>query len=423
MSEFLELVKPTMADSLLERFAPLGSEKVPLDQAAGRRLHEPVSATEPLPAFDRSTMDGYAVMARDTFGASPGGPVYLTLVGEVAMGQSTEQMPPLKPGETAAIATGGMLPAGADAVVMVEYTQKVMPVQVEIVAPVAVGQHVIRRGQELSAGAQILPSGAMVRPQDLGLMAALGIQEVEVHLRPRVVIYSTGDELVPHTAPARPGTVRDLNGPVLAAQVREAGGEPIYEGIVPDVLEVLIAAVQKGLAEGDMVLLSGGSSVGRRDLSVQVLEKLAGGLHFHGIKIRPGRPTLAAEVDGKPVIGLPGHPVSSLVIFHRFVRPLVWRLAGMKRTDPWTHRLRAVLGRGVRSVPGKVDLVPVRIEKDGESLIAVPVAGGSAAISTLVQAHGILELSEGEEGLASGAQVEVYLFEEPSDLARRMEHR
>jgi molybdopterin molybdotransferase len=376
-----------------------------LDDAAGRIPAADIVAGEALPGFDRSAVDGYAVRAQDTFGASESIPAYLTLAGSVAMGSAAEGDLPAH--SAIAVPTGGALPAAADAVVMIEYTQEAMPGTLEVVRPGAPGDGVVRADEDAAPGAELVPPGRPLRAQDLGMLAAAGITVVTVHARPRVTVLSTGDEVVPPgTATLRPGQVRDASAVALAAIVTEAGGEPAYAGIVPDDPGQLESALRAALAASDLVVISAGSSVGARDETAGVVRRLGQpGIWCHGLAIRPGKPTLLADCDGVPVIGLPGNPRSALVVFRLLGIPLV-RLVGGCTTPPAEPVVRARLARDLASATGRLDVVQVRVH-DG---IATPIFGLSALLSVLTAADGYVIVPEEATGLDAGAEVEVTLY-------------
>jgi len=371
--------------------------------ALHRTLDEDVFAPEDVPAFDRSTMDGFAVLARDTFGASEGLPAYLEVAGEVLMGHS----PPgrLETGQAFRIATGGMLPEGADAVVMVEHTEDLDERTIGVTRPVAPGENLIRRGDDLTQGVLLLPRGHRLRPQDVGLLAAAGVTRVRTRKRLRVGIVTTGDEVVPVGQTPGPGQVRDVNSYTLSGQVHECGAEPVVYGIVRDDFDTLAGVMRRALDETQAVLISGGSSVGRRDVTVDVVASLgAPGVLFHGLAVRPGKPTIGAAIGEKLVVGLPGHPVSAMVVFALLVRPLL---------DPGYRAfpVRARVTRSLTSQAGKEDYVRVRLERDGEGrLTADPIPGKSGLIATMVRADGLARIPLESRGVAAGEEVEVIPF-------------
>ncbi|MGQ9557736.1 MAG: molybdopterin molybdotransferase MoeA [Desulfurispora sp.] len=389
-------------------------EEVSLLEAAGRRLAAPVHSREDIPGFARSTVDGFAVRAADTFGASEGLPAYLDLDGEILMGQ--EVVRPLSPGAARRIPTGGMLPPGADAVVMVEYSEPLDERTIGVVRPVAPGENVVQRGEDLAAGQTVLEAGCRLRPQELGLLAALGVASVPVLVRPRVGIVSTGDEVVPPESIPAPGQVRDINSYALAGQVEQAGGRAHLYGIVRDSAAELQAVLERALAECDLVLLSGGSSVGTRDVSAAVLEKLGRpGVLFHGLAIKPGKPTIGAVVEGKAVFGLPGHPVSAMVVFLLLVEPLL-RRGRYSQTDSERQSefpLPAAITRNMRSAAGREDFVRVRLEYRQDRWLAHPVLGKSGLISTMVQADALAWIAADREGVVVGEVVPVRPLDPP----------
>jgi len=412
----LKLIAADEARRILFETPAVGTERVKLRDAGGRVLAEPLRAPEDLPAERRAVMDGYAVRSADVREASELATVSLALVGVVPMGDVFRGA--VAAGEAVAISTGGFLPEGADAVVMIEHTSSTAESEgpgrsVEIGRAVASGANVIQVGEDLTAGADVLPAGRRLRPQDLAALAAFGVAEVEVHRRPRVAVLSTGNELVAPDARPRPGQVRDANQYVLGAQVEAAGCLATYGGIVRDDAGALREAVARALAEHDAVILSGGSSVGTKDVTAEAMLGLAPpGVLFHGIDIRPGKPTLFARAGDKPVLGMPGFPTSSLVVFDAFVRPTLWRLGGERARPTWTARRRARLARALPSVAGREDYVRVRVvARDGQADVwAEPLPGGSAAISNVILADGLVCVEASRAGLAAGDDVDVLLY-------------
>jgi molybdopterin molybdotransferase len=383
------------------------AERVALGAARQRVPVGDVLAPAPLPGFARSTVDGFAVRAADTYGASEGLPSYLDLLGAVRMGRASEVL--VRPGGCVAMPTGGALPGGADAVVMVEYTAGTMPGTIEVTRPVAPGAGIVRADEDVAAGASLAPAGRPLRSADLGLLAAAGVTEVDVHARPRVVIVSTGDEVVaPSTRTPAPGQVRDATASALAGLVADAGGEPVVAGIVSDDAGALASTLRAGLAEADLVVVSAGSSVGARDETAGAVASL-GKVWCHGLAVKPGKPTLLAECATAagppvPVIGLPGNPLSALVVFGLVGVTLVWRLAGCEAPPP-EPSTRARLSRDVASAAGRLDVVQVTV-RDG---VAEPIFGPSALLSVLTRADGHLVVPEPATGLAAGSGVDVTL--------------
>jgi len=382
-----------------------GAETVPLASALHRVPVAPVTAAHALPGFARSTVDGYAVRAADTYGVSDGLPGYLDISGAVRMGAAPDVT--VSPGTAVSMPTGGMLPRGADAVVMVEYTAEAMPGTIEVVRPVAPGDGVVRADEDAAPGADLVPAGRPLRAQDLAMLAAAGVTSVTAHARPRVTIFSTGDEVVPHdTAALLPGQVRDATAVALAALTAESGGEPVQGGIIADDPGLLEAALRAALASSDLIVISAGSSVGARDETAAVVGRLGPpGIWCHGLAIRPGKPTLLAECAGIPVIGLPGNPRSALVIFRLIGMPLV-RLVGGCTRQPAEPAVRARLDRDLASATGRLDVVQVRVSGG----FAIPVFGMSALLSVLTAADGYVIVPEEATGLDAGTEVEVTLY-------------
>lgn len=417
MTEFFNVLPPDEARALLLAHVwPLGErEIIPTAEALGRVTAAPAVAPHPLPTFRRSAMDGYAVRAADTHGASESLPAFLRVVGEVGMGRAAGVT--LGVGEAALVHTGGMIPDTADAVVQVEHTQRVgggeaavFPHEIEVLRAVAVGQHVIQVGEDVAAGAEVLAVGHRLRPQDLGGLLALGLTTVAVVRRPRVAILATGDEVVPPEAAPGPGQIRDINSYAIAGQVLAAGGVPQLRGIITDDLDALRAAAAAALAESDMVVLSAGSSVSTRDVTVQVIAELGEpGVLFHGVATRPGKPTIAGAAAGKPLLGLPGNPVSAIIQFDMFGGPALYRLQGLAGAPP-RPALWARLAQNVPSESGREDYVPARLEQSADGLLVVPVFGKSNLIYTLVGADGLVVVPLNQAGLMAGELVEVRLF-------------
>jgi molybdopterin molybdotransferase len=388
-----------------------GIETVSREAALGRVPASPVVSGSALPGFARSTVDGYAVRAADTYGAGDSLPAYLDLAGAVRMGSVPDAAEgTVRSGTAVQIPTGAAIPAGADAVVMVEYTQVTMPGLIEVTRPVAVGDGVVRADEDVAVGAEIAPAGRPLRAQDLGMLAAAGVTEVAVRARPRVAIVSTGDEVVPpETAQPRPGQVRDATASALAAMVTEAGGEPSPRGIVPDDADALAKTLQAAMDDCDLVVVSAGSSVGARDETAAAVESLgAPGIYCHGLAIKPGKPTLLAECDGVPVIGLPGNPLSALVVFRMVGLPVLRRVAGITVT-PTEPTTTAKLSRAVASAAGRLDVVQVRVS-DGRERTATPLFGFSALLSLLTSADGYVVIPEPATGLDAGSTVSVTMY-------------
>lgn len=410
MPEFLELLPPAEAlDLLLKYITPCPRPQVvETIHALNRVTFQPVIAPHPLPSFPRATVDGYAVRAADTFGANDSLPAYLSVIGEVPMGADAGFS--LAAGQSAIIHTGGMLPKGADAVVMIEHTQSAVQGEVEILRAVAVGENVLKIGEDVSEGEEVLPAGIRLRPAEIGGLMALGIVNVCVASKPRVGILSSGDEVIPPEAHLQPGQVRDVNAYSLSALVESVGGEPIRYGIIPDQLDLLDKVAQRAFDECDLVVITAGSSASSRDLTAQVINELGSpGVLVHGVNVRPGKPTILAACDGKAVIGLPGNPVSALVIASLFIVPVVEVTLGM-RYQPLKPRLSARLTINLPSQAGREDWVPVRLIPGDAGWQAEPVFSKSNLIFSLSRADGLARIPADANGLAAGEMVEVMLL-------------
>jgi len=407
---FFELKKPDEVFELIDRLEPLGEETIPLEKSLGRVLRRDLEAPEDLPGFLRSTMDGYAVQAKDTFGANESLPALFELAGEVAMGRND----PISVGEGEAvkIPTGGMLPEGADGVVMLEYTTHLDSKTIEISRAISPLENIIQPGDDFKKETVFLKKGHRLRPQDLGVAAGLGFPHVPVFRIPKVAIISTGDEIVPVEEGPLPGQVRDINRYTLGAFCRELGAEPVTMGICRDDFQSLKDMVEEGASLADSVWISGGSSVGTRDLTLKVFETLPGfELLVHGISISPGKPTILGQCGGKTLVGLPGHVASALVVAQVFMSRVIFRLRGENHS--WSDSLfevEAELSQNVESANGREDYLRVLLVRDKERIIARPVFGKSGLISTLVDSDGLVKIDMNTEGLYQGQIVKVMLF-------------
>ncbi len=383
------------------------SETVDSRAALGRVLASAPRSPVDLPTFTRSTMDGYAVRAADTFGASQTLPAYLTRIGAVAMGAAPAIT--VGPGQAAEIYTGAMLPPGADAVVMVERTQPLGETEIEVLTPVAPGENLVQIGEDVVQGQEILPAGRRIRPQDIGGLLAVGIVSVDVVVPPRVAVLSSGDELVPPEETPGPGQVRDINSYTLAALMQQAGAEVALLGIARDTLDDVASRARSGLDSADMLVLTAGSSVSTRDLTRDVISGLGEpGILQHGLAVKPGKPTIIAVCGGKPVIGLPGNPVSALLVARQIVIPLIRHALGEQQSLPAT--VKATLTANIASTTGRDDTIPVRLSERDGVLTAEPVFGKSNLIFTLVEADGLVRVALNSNGIKEGTVVDVTLF-------------
>lgn len=370
-------------------------------------LAEDIYVKENVPNFRRSSVDGYAVKASDTFGSSESMPGFVTVTGEVKMGME----PPrgLFAGEAMYVPTGGMVPDGSDAIVMVEHCEDLSGL-LNVFKQVAPGENIISIGEDLEAGEMLLTKGTRLRPQELGALASQGILEIPVYQKPIVGYISTGDEIVPiEKAEPSLGEIRDMNGMTIGAMVTEWGYEFIHDGIVHDNEQELAKRTQALLEKVDCLILSGGSSVGTKDYSVDVIERLGDpGVFVHGISIKPGKPTILAVADGKPVIGLPGHPASAMIIFQLFGRPILNGIQGYFEEEK--QLAKAIITKNIPSSPGRTDYIRVRLYEDNDQWYAEPILGKSSLISTLVKSEGLVEIPSVNEGVQKGDYVKVRLF-------------
>jgi molybdopterin molybdotransferase len=420
---------------------PLGEEVIPITQALGRITAESLMSSEDIPPFHRSTIDGFAVRAKDTFGASEALPAILKITGEVEMGHLPKE--PILTGQTARIWTGGTLPEGTDACVMIEYTHLADEETVLIEKPVAPGENVIRKGEDMEKGRLVFEAGRVLRPFEIGAMAALGHTAATVVKRPKIAIISTGDEIIlPHKTPG-PGQIRDINTYSLAASALATGALPFTLGIAGDGYTKVSEKVERGLSSANIVVVSGGSSVGARDVVVNVLEDLGPpGVLVHGVAMKPGKPLIMSICQGKPVFGLPGHPVSALTTFDVFVKFAIRHLYNQSllkgNTDGLdtmsnipgdgtpgrigqdssgqhgypSHPLsvKAILSRNISSAPGREDHIRVKLRIEGNDVFADPVLGKSGLISILVDSHGEIVVPVHSEGLKKGTLVDVRIY-------------
>jgi molybdopterin molybdotransferase len=400
MSLFLRVVTLGEAVGAIRRIAPPPlEEEIPLGGALGRVLARNAKAREDIPGFARTTVDGYAVRARDTTGAGEAIPAILRMAGELSMGSSPAKS--LQPGEGMYIPTGAMLPGGADAAVMIEYTEMIGE-EILVKRPVAPGENVILAGEDFPAGAVILPRGRVLSPRDAGILAAAGYDRVPVYRKPVVGIVATGNELIPVSDTPGRGQVRDANGPMCAAFAETRGCLPRPYGIVRDEKDVLARALEKATSECDAILLSGGSSKDVRDLTASVIAE-RGEVLVHGIAIAPGKPTIIGKVGGRPVIGLPGHPASAYVILHTLAGPLLSAMSGLPRQE---RMVTTVLSENIPSQKGREEFVRVRLEGGR----AVPCFGKSGLLNTFAGSDGMVRVPAEREGFEAGETVEVILW-------------
>ncbi len=408
-SEFFS-VKPVQ-DALTAVFDAihhtLPTETIPSARSAGRVIAQPPTAPTNLPEFVRSTMDGYAVRAEDTFGASQSLPAYLDLTTPVLMG--VEPTHTLQTGQASAIHTGGMLPNGANAVVMIERTQSVDDDEIEVLAPVAPGENLVQVGEDVQRGAPIFPVGHRIRPQDIGGLLAVGVTEVEVVKAPRIAIMGSGDEIVSPEQTPKYGQIRDINSYMLAALFESIGAQVAILGIAADTYDAIYRMAQQGLAEADVLVMTAGSSVSTRDYTRDAINALGSpGVIQHGLAVKPGKPAVIAACDGKAVVGLPGNPVSAFLVARQVVVPIIQHLMGEEPRQNGT--IEAVLTANIASTTGREDTVPVRLTNTDGKIDAQPIFGKSNLIFTLIHADGLITVPLNSNGLKAGEIVRVIPF-------------
>ena len=410
MPEFLKLIAveralQTLLASMQVKVIP---ERVQTLNSLGRVTTESICSPIPLPTFPRSTVDGYAVRAADTFGASESLPAYLRVIGEILMGNSPGF--DINPGEAGLIHTGGMLPDSCNAVVMLEYTQQVGADTVEILRSVAVGENIIKVGEDVQVGEEVIPAGRRIRPAEIGGLAALGILELNVAKKPVVGILSSGDEVIPPEGKLLPGQVRDINSYSLSALIEQAGGIARRYGIFPDQLDVIEANCARALKECDVLVITAGSSASARDLTARVINNLGSpGVLVHGVNIKPGKPTILAMCNHKVVIGLPGNPVSALVIAGLFVVPVVESLLGIPEVSV-RRKLPARLSTNISSLAGREDWVAARLYENPDGYQVDPIFSKSNLIFSLVRANSMIRVPADATGISAGEIVDVYLL-------------
>jgi len=435
VDEFLKLISPHDFFRILYenvKLSPKKMETVVFTDALHRIVARDIISPIDLPSFSRSTVDGFVVRADDTAGASEALPGYLTVVGEILIGEKAEIK--LKTGQAIKIPTGGMLPSGANAVIMIEYTEYLDENTIEFTRPVAEGENVVQKGEDIKKGELLLKKGHLIRPQDIGALAGLGITEIVVFARPVVALISTGDEIVSPYVEPKPGEIRDINTYSIGALIEDMGVKIRRIGIVEDSFTELEKAIHKNL-DCDLILISGGSSVGVKDMTIDVLNSLGEpGVIVHGISIKPGKPTILAVVDNLPIIGLPGHPASAWTSFNILVKPIIQILKGERRLEELNRigtnvrinrgdlQIEAILSRNLVSDKGREEYIPVRIKPISDTrldsvidrgkvkYIAEPISGKSSLITTLVQGDGVIKIDTYQEGLNQGDIVKVQLF-------------
>ncbi|MEL7568612.1 MAG: gephyrin-like molybdotransferase Glp [Dehalobacterium sp.] len=385
----------------------LHKEDINTFESLGRVAGEDIFSPCNLPEFNRSTVDGYALLAKDTFGASDSLPVFLELIGKVDMGQKTNLA--ISSGKAVYVPTGGMLPAGTDAVVMLEYVEQMDDTTIAVHRSSAPGDGMIIIGEDLKKGDLMVRQGRKIKPQDIGAMAAVGITKIKVFEKPRIAVLSTGDEIVEPALEVPFGKIRDINTYALANLAVELGGTITYKGVVRDDFQGLKEKLQSLIENNHIVIISGGSSVGNKDVTAKVIDSLGPpGVFVHGVAVKPGKPTIIGRAGNTALFGLPGHPVSAMIVFKIFIQYLINKMNHQE--DSGRITITATVDANIHSAPGKETYQMVLVEgRDGDYL-AKPIHGKSGAISLMTKAQGYVRIDENKEGIKKGEKVQVRLL-------------
>ncbi|AOT71757.1 gephyrin-like molybdotransferase Glp [Geosporobacter ferrireducens] len=385
----------------------LEEEYIDIAEALDRIAAEDLYAQLEVPEFSRATVDGYAITAKDSYGASESLPTFLQIIGKVEMGETAAHK--VTPGKAIYVPTGGMLPQGADAMVMIEYVESLDDETIAVYKAVAPGEGVIQKGEDIQKGEQILSKGRRLKPQDIGMLAAVGIYQIKVFRKPRVFVISTGDELVHPKEEIKPGQIRDINTYTLSAMALNGGAVLAGQVIVKDDFLRLQDIVKNAIAKSDVVVISGGSSVGAKDVTAQVIDSLGEpGVFIHGVAVKPGKPTIIGRVDRTAVFGLPGHPVSAMVIYKVFVDYILQKLQQFNEVQEIV--IQGICDANIHASPGKETYQMVQLEKRDDKYIVKPIYGKSGAISLMAEAHGYIKIHGNQEGIHKGEKVEVILL-------------
>ena len=393
---------------LLDAFESFETEEetIPIADALGREVAQTVAVSEDMPPYNRSIMDGYAVHAADTFGASAAIPAMLDIAGSIEMGEYV--MESLPSGSACRIPTGGMLPSGANGVVMVEYTEEMDDSTVLIEKSIAPGENMIRKGEDSRAGDILFNKGHLLRAQDIGALASLGMPLIDVKCIPKIGIVSTGNEIVQPFGEVLPGKIRDVNTYALAAAAQRDGFMPKMYGIVPDDFEHLRNALALALAQNDVVLISGGSSVGVMDMTLRVIGSMENAhILIQGIALKPGKPTIAARVQNKPVFGLPGHPVSAFIVYHTVILPFLY---GLMQREKQIRSIDALFAENYATQQGRDEYILVKLKELDGRMVALPLYAKSGMFITITAADGLVRVPASKEGLYENEQVRVELL-------------
>ncbi|SHK19183.1 molybdopterin molybdotransferase MoeA [Tepidibacter formicigenes] len=407
--EFFNVISVDEVKNILkENFSDLciNLEEVSILNCLDRILGEDIISDINVPEFNRSTVDGYAIKSSDSHGCSDSLPSFLDVAGEVNMGESIDTK--IKSGQAVYVPTGGMIPEGADSVIMIEHVEKLDDITIAIHRPLFPGENVIYKGDDIKKREVILNKGKKITPQDIGVLASLGVGTVKVYKKPKFYIISTGDEIIDLDEELTLGKIRDINGYALYSLIEKLGGEIVNRVIVKDDYELLREEVDKALNTSNIILISGGSSVGTRDFTYDVINSFDGkGVLVHGVSIKPGKPTLIGEGKGKVIFGLPGHPVSSIIVFKIFVEYLVKEIIGINKE---INKTKAIMDYNIHSSPGKETYQMVSLDERDGKLYAVPNFGKSGLITLLSKSCGYVVIKSEEEGLYKGQEVDMYFI-------------
>lgn len=385
----------------------IGEEEVFILKSQDRILSENIYATEDIPAFGRSVVDGYAVLAKDLFGASDSAPVFLEVAGKVEMGKSTDLE--IKSGYAIYVPTGGMLPKNADSVVMIEYVELLDETTIAVYNTLAPGNNTMQKGEDIKKESIVLEKGSKIRAQDVGVLAALGITNIKVKKKPRITIFSTGDEIISPDKKPNMGEIRDINSYVVSAMAEKTGAVVVEQAIIKDNYDVLKMKTKEAMKNSDLVILSGGSSVGEKDFTSIVIKEMGNpGVITHGLAIKPGKPTIIGVVNGTIFIGLPGQPASAYIVFLALVKPIIELL--LEKKDVKEIPIKAIIDSNVHATPGRKNYQMVDLYENNNILYAKPIHGKSGTITLLSNSKGYTVIETELEGLVKGSLIDVYLF-------------
>ncbi|MDF2840322.1 MAG: molybdopterin molybdotransferase MoeA [Clostridia bacterium] len=384
----------------------LSTEKINVLDAVGRTAAEDVHSQYDIPDFNRSTVDGYAIVASDTFGVTESIPVFLDVIGQVDMGKATEII--ISKGKAAYVPTGGMVPSGADAMIMIEHIEEMDSKTIAAYSSTAPGENVIKVGDDVAAGETLIQIGKLIRPQDIGALTAAGMRQINVFEKPKVAVISTGDEIADPFGEVQFGEIRDINTYTLSAMLEEMGAEATIKKVIKDEYELLKENVEAALKDNHIIIISGGSSVGTKDVTAKVIDSLGEpGVFVHGMAIKPGKPTILGKAKGKALVGLPGHPVSAIMVFRVLIGQFI---AKLMHRDQFNLQIPAVCDTNVHSSPGKETFQMVELQRIDNGYIAIPLYGKSGAISLVSKAHGFVRIPHNKEGIGKGETVMVELI-------------